>query len=112
MFAFNFGRKIRRVARRQRRRGKIDRKTYQKIADGSRDPVTVAKWKKAVESGVPGAPWTLSTGMDWREMLTAIWEWLIENWPTILKIILSLLVFIEPPPKRKVKMTKNKREIE
>ena len=98
MFAFNFGRKLRRVARRQRRHGKIDRKTYQKIVDGSRDPITVAEWKAAVERGVSGAPWTLKTGMDWREMLTAIWDWFLENWPTILKIILSLLVFIEPPP--------------
>lgn len=110
MFAFNFGRKIRRVARRQRRRGKISREEYQKIKDGSRDPIMVAKWKKAIESGVPGAPWTVSTG--WRDIFTAIWEWLIENWPAILKIILSLLVFIEPPPKRKVKTTKTKQEIE
>lgn len=98
MFAFNFGRKIRRVARRQRRRGKIDRETYQKIVTGSRDPVMVSEWKMAVERGVSGAPWTLKTGMDWRELMSVIWEWLTENWPAILKIVLSLLVFIEPPP--------------
>jgi len=98
MFAFNFGRKVRRVARRQWRHGKIDRKTYQKIVTGSRDPAKVSEWKAAVESGVPQAPWTLKTGLDWREMLTEIWDWFIENWPAILKIILSLLVFIEPPP--------------
>ena len=101
MAVFNFGRKVRRVARRQRRRGKIDQKTYKKIVEGSRNPATVAKWQAAVEKGVRGAPWLRKTGIDWRERLTEIWEWFIENWPTILKIILSLLVFIEPPPQPK-----------
>ena len=101
MATFNFGRKVRRVARRQLRRGKIDQKTYKKIAEGSRDPAIVEEWRSAVERSVPGAPWLVKTGVDWREKLTEIWEWLIENWPTILKIILSLLVFIEPPPQPK-----------
>ena len=101
MAAFNFGRKVRRVARRQLRRGKIDQEIYKKIAVGSRDPATVKKWRSAVERGVSGAPWLVKTGVDWRERLTEIWEWFIENWPTILKIILSLLVFIEPPPQPK-----------
>lgn len=101
MPVFNFGRKVRRVARRQKRRGKIDQVTYQKIVVGSRDPATVKKWRSAVEKGVSGAPWLVKTGGDWRERLTEIWDWFIENWPTILKIILSLLVFIEPPPQPK-----------
>jgi len=104
MFAFNFGRKIRRVARRQWRRGKIDRATYQKVVTGSRDPVTVAEWKTAVERQVYGAPWTLKTGMDWRELMVEIWEWFIANWPAILEIILTLLVFIEPPPQSNEKL--------
>jgi len=99
MFTFNFGRKVRRLARRQRRRGKLDSKTYQKIVDGSRDSEMVAKWKVAIESGVSGAPWLQKTGMDWREMIEAIKDWFLENWPAILKILLTLLVFIEPPPK-------------
>lgn len=101
MPAFNFGRKIRRVARRQKRHGKIDQETYQKIVEGSRDSDTVKKWRSAVEKGISGAPWLVKTGADWRARLNEIWEWLIENWPTILKIILSLLVFIEPPPQSK-----------
>jgi hypothetical protein len=98
MAAFNFGRKVRRVARRQKRRGKIDQKTYKKIVEGSRNSAAVAKWQAAIEKGVRDAPWLRKTGVDWRERLTEIWEWFLENWPTILKIILSLLVFIEPPP--------------
>lgn len=106
MFAFDFGRKVRRVARRQRRHGKIDRETYQKIVDGSRSSEMVAKWKTAIESRVPGAPWIQKTGMDWREVFTEIWEWFLENWPEILEIMLALLVFIEPPPQPNKQETK------
>jgi hypothetical protein len=95
---FNFGRKVRRVARRQRRHGKIDRDTYQKIVAGSRDPDTVVRWKAAIESRVPGAPWTIKTGADWRNKLAEIWQWFLENWPAILKLLLTLMVFVEPLP--------------
>ena len=57
MLIFNFGRKVRRVARRQWFAGKLDDKTYSKIAKGSRDPAIVSKWQDAVEKSVPGAPW-------------------------------------------------------
>jgi uncharacterized membrane protein len=36
-------------------------------------------------------------GLDW----DAIRTWLKENWATILKLILSLVVLLEPPPKDK-----------
>jgi hypothetical protein len=93
---FNFGRKLRRVARRQWRHGKLDRETYQKIVNGSRNPSTVVKWKRAVENGVSNAPWVQKAGVN--EIFTTIWDWFLENWPQILEIILTLLVFIEPPP--------------
>jgi hypothetical protein len=98
MVAFNFGRKVKRVARRKLRRGELDHETYQKIVTGSRDPEMVAKWKAAVESGVPGAPWTQKTGVG--DIFAVIWDWLVEHWPEILKIILSLLAFMEPPPQQ------------
>ncbi len=94
---FNFGRKIRRVARRQWRHNKLDYASYQKIVVGSRDPDTVAKWKAAVETNLSGAPWTIKTGGGFRVRLPEIWKWFIENWPAILKLILTLAVFIEPP---------------
>jgi hypothetical protein len=104
MFRFNFGRKVRRVARRQYRRGIINHETYKKIKDGSRDSVMVQKWQNAVEQQVPGAPWLRKGDFDWAELLQEIWDWLLENWPTILQIILSLLVFIEPQPQPKKKI--------
>lgn len=98
MFTFNFGRKVRRVARRQWRREKLDFVTYRKIVVGSRDPDTVAKWKLEVEKKVPGAPWAVKTGTDFRDKFSEIWDWFIENWPTILKLLLTLMVFVEPEP--------------
>jgi methionine synthase II (cobalamin-independent) len=89
----NFGRKARRVARRQYRRGKITFEEYRKVREASRDPVMVAKWEAEVERQL-GAPWKAKGAIDW----ASIWEWFLENWPTILKILLTLLVFIEPNP--------------
>ena len=111
MFTFNFGRKMRRVARRQFRRGIINRKTYQRIKNGSRDSIMVQKWQNAIEQQIPGAPWLRKGDFDWRELLHQIWEWFLENWPTILRIILALLVFIEPPPNpRKIRVVSKGRK--
>ena len=97
---FNFGNKIKRIARRQMRRGKLDRETYNKIAEDSKDPAIVAMWKAEIEQKVPGAPWLVKTGFDWRDLMSRIWQWLKDNWPAILKLLLSLIVFLEPEPKR------------
>jgi hypothetical protein len=86
----NFGRKARRVARRQYRHGLISSEEYQQVREASRDPEIVARWEAEVERQL-GAPWKLRTGwFDW----SAIWEWFIENWPTILRILLTLLPLI------------------
>jgi len=94
----NFGNKIKRMARRQMRRGKINRETYDKIAKGSKDPTTVVKWKSEIERKIPGAPWLVKSA-DEPGLMSRIWEWLKENWPAILKLLLSLIVFLEPMPK-------------
>lgn len=88
----NFGRKARRVARRQWRRGLMSRDDFDKVIDASRDPDKVAQWEAEVRKQL-GAPWEIQGRIDWN----AIWEWFIENWPTILKILLTLLAFAETP---------------
>lgn len=98
MFRFNFGRKMRRVARHQYRHGKITRDEYRKIVDGSRDSDVVKRWQSTVEKSVPGAPWLQKGAFNWRDIFTQIWEWFLENWPTILKLCLTLLVFVQEPP--------------
>ena len=90
----NFGRKARRVARRQWRRGKMSREDYRKVVDSSRNPEIVAEWEAEVKRQV-GAPWETQGeyGIDW----SSIWDWFIKNWPAILKILLTFLAFVEEP---------------
>jgi len=98
---FNFGRKVRRHARRQRRRGQISTADYERIAEDSREPEKVAVWKEAVERRVVGAPWLCKdANADDPTIWERIRDWIVANWPMILKIILSLLVFVEKPKLR------------
>jgi hypothetical protein len=83
---FNFGHKIRRVARRQRQCGKLSNTDYQRIVTASRDPKTVLVWKTAIEKEVAGAPWTQDNEDN---IFSRIWDWFIENWGAILKILPS-----------------------
>jgi hypothetical protein len=96
---FNFARKARRVARRQYRRGKITRQEYEHVCEASRDPEVVAKWEAEVEKQL-GAPWKAKGGFLDGFDFSAIWEWFKENWPTILKILLTILplLILEPSP--------------
>ena len=90
----NFARKARMVARRQWRRGQMSREDFLKVRRASRDPKVVAEWEAQVKRQV-GAPWETGPAyaIDWH----SIWEWFIKNWPAILKILLTLLVFVEVP---------------
>ena len=98
---FNFGRKVRRHARRQMRRGQISTSDYERIAEDSRKPEKVAVWKKEVERKVVGAPWLVKgASPDDPTIWERIRDWLVANWPAILKIILSLLMFVEEPKLR------------
>ncbi len=99
MLEINFGRKIRRVARRQCRRGKLDQVTYEKIKSQSYSPQAVARWKLAIESQCPTPPWMAKKGLEPDGIMERIWAWLIANWPTVLRIIISLLILLDEPPK-------------
>ena len=110
MFEFDLGRKIRRVARRQRRRGKLDRVTYEKIKSQSHSPQAVAGWKLAIESQCPTAPWIAKKGSEPDGIIERIWAWLIANWPTVLRIIISLLILLDEPPKAEEGLAKETEE--
>jgi len=89
----NFRRKVLRVARRQYRRGLVTREDYAKVLKASHDPEIMAKWETEVEHQL-GAPWKVSGAIDW----AAIWKWFCENWLSILRILLTLLLFVAPEP--------------
>jgi hypothetical protein len=89
----NFGRKAKRVARRQYWHGNITREEYLHIKEACKDPEMVARWRAGVERS-HRTPWREGR-FDW----SAIWDWFIENWPTILKVLLTLApLMLEPGP--------------
>jgi hypothetical protein len=83
------------------RRGEINREDYERIAEESQKPEKVAVWKAEVEKKLRGAPWAAD---DADQDDPTLWEriraWIMANWPAILKIILSLLMFVEEPKLR------------
>jgi hypothetical protein len=80
----NFGRKARRVARRQYWRGKMTRAEYEQVKEACKDPEMVARWQAEVEQSYH-TPWR-----EGRFDMGVIWEWFKENWPAILKVLLTL----------------------
>lgn len=89
-------RKIRRAVRFKRRRGEINEDQARRLLEGSRDAGVVKRWRITLEQPIYQAPWVgkdpeILTGIDW----ATIWQWLLGNWPTILRILLSLLVFLD-----------------
>ena len=90
-----FARTVRIAVRIKRRRGEINEDHARRLLEGSNDPGVVHRWKTTLEQPVYRAPWVgkdpeLLTGIDW----ASIWSWILDNWPLILKILLSLLVFL------------------
>lgn len=92
-----FARKIRRMARIKTWQGEMSEYDLERIVKGSHDSATIKRWRAKIEEPRYGAPWVgpgVSQGIDW----TSVWEWLKQNWPMILKILLSLLVFLGDKP--------------
>ena len=89
-----FGRQVRRISRHKLRNGEMTQEEFDKIRAASWDMKIVERWRTHLEQPRYGAPWVgkgeLLTGIDW----ASIWEWLTENWVTILQVLLSLLVFL------------------
>ena len=95
-------RRIRLVVRWKSRRGEINPDQAQRLQEGARDQAVIRQWRDALERPEYRAPWIgsdIKTGIDWISVLA----WLLDNWPTILKVLLSLLVFLGTKPKEEPK---------
>ena len=79
-----------RIARRQLRWGNITEIDYHKVIQLCNNPEKFEQYYQKM-STQPN-PWQgkILTGIDW----VGIWEWFIENWPAILKIILTIIMFV------------------
>jgi len=89
-----FARIIRRMARSKYRKDEITHEDLKKLVRGSRDFEIVARWRAELSQPQYGAPWrgqeAVLTEINW----ASIWEWLKKNWPTVLRLLLSLLVLL------------------
>jgi hypothetical protein len=92
-----FARKIKRMARIQTRRGNMTEFDLDRIVKGCKSPQVVKQWRAKLERPVYGAPWVgpgAAKGIDW----VSVWAWLKANWPAILKLLLTVLVFLGENP--------------
>lgn len=92
-----FARKIRRMSRIKTWHGEMSEYDRDRIIKGSYDNATVKRWRDKLEQPSYGAPWVgpgVSQGIDWAN----VWAWFKANWPMILKLLLSLLVFLGDNP--------------
>lgn len=85
------------------RRGEINPDQARRLQEGAKDSAVVRQWRKHLEQPKYGAPWmtdeSVKTGINWSN----IWSWLLDNWPAILKVLLSLLVFLGEKPEEEPK---------
>src|SRR4030042_6111200 len=92
----------RRAARESFRDGKLTQDQYDQIMQVLRHPIRqrlngtgrvniLAKVEEYTRDNLP------KTGINWE----AILQWLKDHWFDILKLILSLIVLLEPPPQDK-----------
>jgi hypothetical protein len=86
-------RKARKQARREYRKGNIDRETYDHVLKASRDEQTLEEWNQRIYSAQLN-PWD-HTGVLYGSLVgfdfSNIWDWFQENWPAILQMLLTIL---------------------
>ena len=92
------------AARRSLREGTISREDYDKVMETlrwprrlRRDSGETVEVLDGVQDYVYGQMELEGRKIDWDGVL----EWIKEHWVDILKIIITLLVLLEPPPKEK-----------
>ena len=92
-------RKLRKQAKSEYRKGNIDREKYLLCLDLSNYDAALAQFNNKIEKEVN--PWNRADGLigaSWSEWFANLWDWFVANWPTILKIIITIapLLLLEP----------------
>lgn len=84
-------RKTLRQARRELRYGRMTNKQMEIVEAVVNDKARLAKLNWQIESEIN--PWKRSDGLvgaDWKTWLANVWDWFVENWPAILKLIMTI----------------------
>lgn len=92
-------RKLRNQARREYAAGNLDTVEFGKCMAVAGNDVALAELNETIERDVN--PWNRADGLigaDWKTWLANVWDWFVANWPTILKIIITIapLLILEP----------------
>lgn len=94
-------RKVRRQARLGRLNGSMTEGQYQAAIAICKNETALAELNNRVENEIN--PWNRTDGLigaDWREIWANIVDWFKENWPAILRIILTILPLLILEPER------------
>ena len=86
-------------AKRERRRGSLTQEQYRACIAVVEDHAALVELNERVERDVN--PWNRADGLigaDWSTWLSNLWDWFVENWPAILKVIMTIapLLLLEP----------------
>lgn len=92
------------AARRARRHGDITTAEHRMIVDLIKKPVRMRDGQpydawQAFETKVRAEmPKAELSNVDWTTIWQAVLVWFKENWPTILRLLLTVLMFLDQPP--------------
>ena len=92
--------KLRRKVRQRARVGLLNNtmteREYRSAMDVAKDDTLLARLNVRIEADVN--PWKRADGLigaDWSEIWANLIDWFKENWPTILRIILTIVLIME-----------------
>jgi len=92
------------AARRARRSGDITAAEHRMIVDLIRKPVRMRDgkpydaWQAFETKAYAAMPPAGLSNVDWTTIWQAVLVWFKENWPEILKLLLTVLMCLDPPP--------------
>jgi hypothetical protein len=91
--------KLRRQARREYRAGRMTGMEFNAAMRVSDDYLLLNKLNKYIEEEVN--PWNRADGLigaSWSDWFSSAWDWFVQNWPTILRFIITIapLLLLEP----------------
>jgi len=94
-------RKTLRQAQRERSAGRLTSEQYTAVLAVCDDEKALSELNERVENDVN--PWNRADGLiglDWSSIWANLWDWFVENWPEILKIIMTIAPLLLLEPKR------------
>jgi len=94
-------RRVKRQADRELRKGRLTSEEHRKVVAVTNNQHTLRMLRDKIRERRinPYEGPDRLVGMSWKEIWANLWDWLVENWPTILRLILTIapLLLMENP---------------